>query len=285
MKMTNKFLLPDRVVRQISKLHKPEPNRISVTSLISCPRERQLQIDRWDEIVLDYSDFLPTLLGISLHERQDRLSEGVDEVESEVKYEDKVGQFTVVGKADNYDTTTKIIRETKVKAVGVLKHDSFIEEVTAQLNVYAWQRRKRGFEVNGLELDVYYRDWVEWQADKANTTKYAVMKEGRKTALKVFDSMILAEEFATNDGGSKIYIDVRKPDGSYPVIPLEHSVPIKLWTFEEENEYVENQVELFTLDPYYCDKKCRWKNDLKCRKYCRSRSVCPIALGQETTKE
>ena len=133
MKMTNKFLLPDRVVRQISKLHKPEPNRISVTSLISCPRERQLQIDRWDEIVLDYSDFLPTLLGISLHERQDRLSNGVDEVESEVKYEDKVGQFTVVGKADNYDTTTKIIRETKVKAVGVLKYDSFIEEVTAQL--------------------------------------------------------------------------------------------------------------------------------------------------------
>jgi hypothetical protein len=281
MKLLNKYNLPPRIVRQISTLHKPEPNRISVTSLIGCPRERQLQIDKWVEITLDYSDFLPTLLGISLHERQDRLSEKVDEVESEVKYEDKIGQFTVVGKADNYDTESKIIRETKVKAVGVLGYDSFIEEVERQLNVYAWQRLKRGFQVNGLELDVYYRDWVEWQADKANNTKYAVMKEGRKTALKVFNSHCEADKWMVDNDMADVdgyYIEIREPQGNYPEISIDHSIPVKLWSFADQQQFIEDQVELFTLDDMYCDERCRWRNDLKCKKYCKSRSVCEYAL-------
>lgn len=270
----NKHNLPDRIIRQVGTLHKPEPNRVSVTDLISCPRERHLLETSWDEIVLDYSDFLQTIIGISVHERQDRLSQKVATDDTERKYEDKVGLITVVGKADNYDTLEKCVRETKVKAVGALGYESFVEEVTRQLNVYAWQRRKRGFDVDKLELDCYYRDFKEFEVERSRP-KIAVMKEGRKTALKLFETKEDAEWWilGKKKPGEKLYLEDRV-GSDYPEIPVAHSVPIDLWTFEKQQEFVEEQVELFVLDPEYCGIECKWKNELKCRKYCNARSVC-----------
>lgn len=293
MKWTNKYNLPERVIRQISNVHKPNPERISITHLIDCPRERQLMIDHWDNLELDYSDFLQTLLGISVHARQDSLAKGTD-VESEIKFEDKVGLFIVVGKADNYDSKDAVVRETKVKAVGVLEYESFIVEVTKQLNCYAWQLRKRNFPVKKLELDVYYRDWVQWQARKANTTSYAVMKKGRKTAVKTFSSLDEAIKYedklfssSSCNEDDHYYVETREASGLYPVLPIDHSIPINLWTFKEQEEFVHDQVELFTLDPYYCGPEGRWKNDLRCKEYCKARTVCEYAksLKGKTNEE
>ncbi len=291
MLLTNIYGLPDRITSQIGKIYRPEPNRISVTHLIGCPRERTLMMEKWDDLVIDVSDFLSTILGISVHARQEKLaSENVD-VESEVKFENKVGLVTIVGRSDNYDLRDSIIRETKVKKVGELNKLDFMDEVERQLNVYAWQRRLKGFDVKGLELDIYYRDWLEWKSDQANSTKYAVMKEGRKTAIKVFELELEAQLWLLDNSVARFvgdnvfeqthleidppyYIEERQPAKDYPILSIDHSIPIELWSFEEEKQFVEDQVELFTIDPMYCDEACRWKNSLKCNKYCKARSVC-----------
>ena len=282
MRFTNEHNLPLRIIKQLGQFHKPDSKRISITHLIGCPLERTLLIERWDDVELDYSDFLSTIIGISVHERQDKLSRGDDDIESETKFEDKVGLFTVVGRADNYDNKDKIIRETKVKSINALKYKDFLKEVEKQLNIYAWQRRKRGQEVKGLELDVYFRDWVEWEADKAATIRFAVMKVGRKTAVKTADTKDQAEDFIlqqdkVKQDSSAFYeysIEERGGKNDYPPIPVQHSIPIPLWTFEKQQEFVEGQVEYFTLCPECCEEQCKWRNNLRCKKYCKARSVC-----------
>ncbi len=276
--LTNKNNLPKRILDQISIPHQPKKDRISITDLIGCPRARTLLLERWEDVIWDYSDFLQTLLGISLHERQERIAENTEDIEAEVKFEDKFDNFVVVGKADNYTPSEETIRDTKVKAVGVLKYESFLKECEYQLNCYAYQRRIRGFPVSKLELDIYYRDWVKWQADKANLTRYAVMKKGRKTALKVFDNYIEADEWIRIQKiNVNLFIEERKGNSEYPSLCLDHSISLPLWTLDEQGDFIQGQVELFNLDKMYCDDEYKWRNNLRCKEYCKARTVCELS--------
>jgi hypothetical protein len=285
MKLNNKYNIPKRIVEQAGKTHRPVKDRISVTDLIDCPRKRTMMLENWDDIELDVSDFLQTIIGISVHDRQAKIMD--PDVDSETKFEDKIESITIVGRADNYDKVEKVIGETKVKAVGCLEHLDFLKSVEAQLNVYAWQRRKRDFEVKRLRLDVYYRDWIEWKAEQARVTKYAVMKEGRKTALKVFDSKEEAKTWMNDKVGSQsdtFYIEEREAKGDYPILPVQWDIEIPLWTFEVQQEYVEDQVMYHTLAPMDCSEECQWKNKLCCKKYCNVRSVCKLWQNSKSSE-
>lgn len=272
--ITNKYNLPDRIIRQIELPYQPKEKRFSVTSLIDSPRIRTLQLKEWDRITLDYSDFLETIIGLSVHQRIERLSSEEEDEISEQKFEDLVDGVLVVGRTDNYSIKKKIIRETKVKAVGCLDYESFMKELTAQLNIYAWQRRNHGGEVLGLEADIYYRDWKEWEAER-DKEKWAVMKPGRKTAIKLFDTEAEAVYYIKDHvyGG---YVEHRKK-GKYPPISISFSTPITLWTPEEADIFVKDEVEFHALAPMECPEENRWKNELRCSKYCRVRSVCPLS--------
>lgn len=277
MKWTNKYNIPERIWKQAGTLYQPKPYRLSVTQLISCPRERTLLLERWDDIVLDRSDFLQTIIGIGVHNRQDKLFMHDDDIESEEKMEVKVGDWTIVGRSDNREDTT--IRESKTKSVTALTHESFINDVTNQLNSYSWINRKLGRTINKLELDIFYRDWVGWKA-KQNKIRYAVMKEGRKTALKLFDSLQEAGAWMEKNArlGEHLYTEERGPK-DYPDLCVEWSIPIELWSFEKQEEYVMDQIHLFDMAPDYCDERCSWKDQLKCKEYCSARSVCNKELS------
>lgn len=280
MKWLNKHSLPKRITRQLGTIYQPKPKRISTTTLIDCPRIYTLQLTKWDDIVLDYSEFIQTVIGLSVHERMDKVAKVMsvfdDDEESEVKFEDKIGDTTVVGKADNYfeEDGEHILLETKVKGVGVLDFPNFMTEVERQMNVYAWQRRKRDYPVDSMMVDIWYRDWKNWEADR-DKAKWAVMKKGRKTSIKNFASKDEAEMWKSQQTKDKslLYIEER-PAGKYPPISLDHSVPVKLWTFEEQKEYIEEQVEYFSLAPMDCSEECRWRNSIRCGKYCKVKSVC-----------
>lgn len=271
MKILNKYNLPDRIVRQLSPPHRPVSGRISVTQLIDAPRIRTLLLEKWDDVVLDYSDFLSTVIGLSVHERQERLVDVEEDEEAEVKFEDMIDGVLIVGKSDTYYPKEKIIRDTKVKAVGCFKYVSFKTDLERQLNTYAMQYRSRGYEVSGLECDVYYRDWKKWEADRDKET-WAVMKPGRKTAIKVFDREANAIYYVQNNGFS--YYVEHRGKGSYPQIPVDYSIPVELWEYNKETEYVKDQIEYHILAPLDCPEECRWKDCLRCKDYCRVRSVC-----------
>lgn len=156
MKYTNKYGLPERVIRQLSLNYQPKEGRISITQLIDSPLIRTLYLERWDDIIADYSDYLQAMLGVALHERQDKLA--ADDEQSEQKLEVNIDGWTVVGKADNLKDG--IIRDTKTTRIGYLKFNA--QKLEAQLNCYAWLWRRNGKEITGLEADLYYKDW-DWK--------------------------------------------------------------------------------------------------------------------------
>jgi len=230
MKLTNNKNLPQEFVNAI-KLYKPDPDRMSVTHLIDEPLIRTLQIEKWDEIVVDASDYVLMMLGISFHKQMENES---DE-HSERKYEDLIDGIALVGKADLYRPKTQSIEDYKVTSVWTIIFGDRIKEWEKQLNVYCYQYRSRGLPVAKLQIHCILRDWSETRAQREDDypknnfvtinipiwsieeqmeyieqqlefhrmcpkgecspeskwqkeTKWAVMKEGRKSALRVLDT-------------------------------------------------------------------------------------------------
>lgn len=213
MKQTNKYNLPERIVRLLPELRKPKPKRTGVTTLIDCPRINTLKIERFDDIEYDVSDYLSTIIGIAVHERCENLA--TEEDDAEHKLEDTTDMngnplgITLVGKADNY--IDGVIQDTKTKAVGFKKFGDSVKKIEEQLNVYAWQRRKRGQEVTKLTADIFYRDW------KLSQAKY---------------------------------------NKDYPPISYEQ-LELPLWSYEDQNRYVLEQIEYHLQSPYDCSD--RWE--------------------------
>lgn len=67
MKITNKFGLPKVMFDVLSKVYPQKPNRLSVTRLIDSPYLNKLLMKHWDELEEDVSDRLWALLGKSVH--------------------------------------------------------------------------------------------------------------------------------------------------------------------------------------------------------------------------
>ena len=287
MRFTNIHNLPPRVIRVINGKYKykpPEPNRLSVTDLIDDALVRVLYIHHHDLIVRDYSDMLTMVQGTALHDRYE--ANATDDEDVERKLEDAIGDMLVVGKADIYfDETIDDVKQT-----GVYGPKYRIDKWTKQLNVYAWQRRRRKEasakgsveEVNKLLIDVWYRDW------KLNKAYYK----------------------------------------DYPPIPFE-VIELELWPFDKQDEYVKSQVQKHVNYPVFdtpdqyeipCSDKqrgLRWeaykgknktptkvgdtREDVEsytrtqpqykwsirqsepvfCNCYCKSRNICPFNKGKE----
>lgn len=280
---TNKYNLPDRVIQQLNLIRKPEKGVLHVTNLLSSPREYNLLLENWDSLTFDYSEALDTLLGTALHQLQEASAKKTSNIISEIPLESKIGLFKIVGSADNYDKDTGILRDTKLRKVGAFMFPSFKDDLTKQLNAYTYLLRLKGYEVKAIEADVYYRDWNYKDLERSQT-KFAVMKKGRKTAVRLFDTEPEAVKYKKQVGNSDVYIEKRE-GSKYPKLSVEHSIPIELWTPEVQKEWLEDTVELFTLSPDYCDEIYRWKGDLKCKRFCSVRKVCPYARSINNKQE
>lgn len=256
MKLTNNKNLPEEFVNSI-KLYQPKPDRMSVTHLIDEPLIRTLMIERWDDIVVDASDFVLMMLGISFHKQMENES---DE-HSEKKHEDLIDGITLVGKADLYRPSEfghlGTIEDYKVTSVWTIIFGDRIKEWEKQLNIYAYQHRLRNLPVNKLKVHCILRDWSETRAQREKDypkdnfvtiniplwpfkeqeryikdqihyhimnpkgecspeskwqkkTTYAVMKEGRKSAIRVLDTESDALAYILNKGPKDAFI-VKRP--------------------------------------------------------------------------
>ena len=300
MKWTNNYNLPDRVIRVLKgryKEHRPELNRLSITDLIDDPLPRILFINHWDDITRDYSDLITMVQGISLHSRyEDCASESAD---VEHKFEDVVvvpkecvaaGQpdgIIVVGKADLYDAKG-ILRQGReepllleLKQTGVYGPKYRIPKWTKQMNCYTWQRRIRGYPVEELGVDVWYRDWKQgnvywrdyppipyeyirldlWSLDKQE--QYIRSQVQKHLAHPVFDNPEQYEK-PCSDKQRGIRWEAYKG---------KNKTPTKVGgTYDEINQWCQQEPQKFEIrksDPVFCIR------------YCRSRSICPFAKEKE----
>lgn len=180
---TNHYNLPDRVIKQLSLPHKPVLGRLGVTALLDSPLINHLRLKHWDSIKVDYSDFLTPMLGISVHERQERLAED-DEVHEE-KLETVLNGITIVGKSDNVQDG--VIRDTKVSNVGFLRFK--YDDLVLQLNLYAWLNRIHRRKIKALEGDLYYKNWSlnEVAYPRAGQSYPPILYENVKVPLWTFE--------------------------------------------------------------------------------------------------
>jgi hypothetical protein len=163
---TNRNGLPKHLEEAIMKntydISKNDPNIISVTTLISPPRIRQLMLRHWDFLEEDVSDRLWALLGSSVHSVMERIG-GDNRLIEERIAEDVMG-IKVSGKSDLYDGADCSINDYKVTSTYAVKMDK--DEWVAQLNTYAWLFRKTGFVVNKANINAILRDWQRSKVGK-----------------------------------------------------------------------------------------------------------------------
>ena len=138
----------------VRKNYKPNPDTFSVTRLIGPPLIRQLEISQWDNIIINASEFLWSFFGQAMHYAI--LTGAPKESLTEERFEVTTPHGTVVGKPDVY--VDKIIYDLKFTSVwAYILGDR--KEWEEQLNVYAWLLDHYGFDVDGLRIDLIFRDW------------------------------------------------------------------------------------------------------------------------------
>jgi len=267
---TNRYKLPPRVIRVIKGKRKdtpPDITRMSVTDLGDDALPRYLYINNWDKITRDYSDFLTMVQGTSLHDRYERMA--LDDEDVEHKLEDSVGDYTLVGMADSYfDKTIMDVKQTSVYGPAYK-----LDKWTAQTNVYAWQRRKRGQEVERILIDVWYRNWKEGNK---------FWKDYPQIPFEVIELPLWSFEDQEKYVQNRIKYHADNPETPcslkqkgirYEVYKNTNKTPAKVgdsyseclsWTTEMKDKA--KKTDRFTV---------KESAPMFCTRYCKARSVCP----------
>lgn len=169
MKYTNNYDLPKSIFEALVKntydLSQTDISKISVTTLASPPRMRQLRVRHWNDLEEDAADNLWILMGSAIHEVLERVNPEDRMVEERLE-EDVLG-VTVSGKLDLYEKSTNTIQDYKFTSVWSAKQEDKKEWI-AQINCYAWLLRKKGFEVDKAYINAILRDWRKTESLKYN---------------------------------------------------------------------------------------------------------------------
>ncbi len=160
--ITNIHNIPETIYNAIvANIQRPEKDVMRVSELINPPLIKQLAVEHWDEIVVDASDFLWSILGSAVHYI---LKKGTPEnALGEERIFGKTNYGVLSGQSDIYHNEG--IEDHKVTSVfsfllGV--KDTWI----AQLNVYKWLWEYNGFPVKSLKINAILRDWNRREAQR-----------------------------------------------------------------------------------------------------------------------
>ena len=159
--LTNEHNVPEALYNTIKKnIYKPTNEYTRVTELISPPLIKALTIKHWDEITVDASEFLWSVLGQAVHFI---LEGGTPESalgEERLEWEHpKFGMLT--GKSDVYHDGE--IQDWKVTSVFSFQL-GLKKEWEAQLNVYKFLWEQNHFPVDRLTINAILRDQMRSKA-------------------------------------------------------------------------------------------------------------------------
>lgn len=261
MKITNNMKLPQPFVDAVNSDYQYRDKRYSVTTLLKPTREIMLMRRHNEEISQDVSDMIWSIFGTAVHSVLENSTKG-KHLLKEKSLEVKVGDYTLSGRSDLYNTHSFTVIDYKVTSVWKYILKDF-DDYKKQGLMYVYMLRKLGYKARKAEFILILKDWqkskakfdktypqlpvqkvkfdftdkdLEWieqfiidkfedikkaelladdeleicsPDDRWNSgDKYAVMKNGRKTAMRVLDSMEEAEKYKATNGGD--YIETRK---------------------------------------------------------------------------
>lgn len=169
MKITNKHNLPRPLYRTIcwavEKYEGPRASailterRISVTTLVNPPRLTLLRAAFADDIEVDASELLYLVQGIAFHFMMAEI-QWTDEPGGhliEQRIERSHEGWLISGQFDVLNAEKAEIADWKWTSVWALLTPKF--EWVAQLNLYSWLAKTRGYEIDTLKTWAMLRDW------------------------------------------------------------------------------------------------------------------------------
>lgn len=166
MKLTNKFGLPDPVVKALtrSEYTKGESNR-SITQLIDSPRVRILRQEHWDDLEEDVSEKMWAVLGTAAHKMFEETAD--DKHISEERIFTEIDGWVISGAIDVQKIEDDGVTIMDYKTTSVWSVIMGKIEWERQLNCYAeLVRRAKGSKVKALKVIAILRDWRARDAEE-----------------------------------------------------------------------------------------------------------------------
>ena len=162
--ITNKYGLPEALVRAVANDPYVGGGDISTTKLIDSPQRRALWLAHQDDIVEDVSERIWALLGQAVHHILERAGndEGCEMLIEERLFADVFG-WRISGQLDRLNLTTRTLSDYKVTTIFKAKGD---DSWTRQLNVLRWLAYKNGIRVDHLEIIAIFRDYRPSEAER-----------------------------------------------------------------------------------------------------------------------
>lgn len=278
MKITNKFNLPDPIYQAVSKVWRPQADRLSVSQLIQPPLQKYLTIKHWEALEDDASSRLWALLGQGFHYVLEKNTKG--EYLAEEKLKIVVYGMAVVGRPDLFYAET--LEDYKVVSTFSFSMGEKVDW-ERQLNVYALMMRNHGFEVKKLQVNAILRDWMH---SRVNTANYPPIP---------FQSMsieVWSPQKAQDYVQDRVRLFQTQPqfpcsgedrwmrEGKLAVTKQGNKKALRLWDTEEE-------VERFIREYSAANPKVKLvvtKRDaryIKCESYCVVRDFCPLNITKK----
>lgn len=280
---TNKFKLPDSVVKAVSRFAETDTghNEIRVTRLIDAPRIRQLCV-RQDAVIEDeVSDNLWALLGHAVHEVMRKYG---DTTEKELRAD--CNGYTITGHVDLI-TNEGCIHDYKCTSAWsfILGKEDVKPEWEAQLNVYAWLCRKNGIEVKKLQIDAILRDYSQTQKERQPDYPDCpfIVKKVRLWTLEEQDKYV-SERVALHKA-AEIRDDKELEDctiqerweraATFAVKKVGRKTAVKLFdTLEDANKFISE-----ASDSRDLTIEERPGKSVRCLSYCPARKVCNLQIA------
>jgi len=166
MKLTNKYGLPETVVKALtrSEYSKGESNR-SVTQIIDSPRVRILRQENWDNMEEDVSEKMWAVLGSAAHKMFEET--GDDKHVTEERLFAEVEGWVISGAIDVQRIDDGGITIIDYKTTSVWSVILGKKEWEYQLNCYAYLvRQSKQANVKGLKVIAILRDWRARDAEE-----------------------------------------------------------------------------------------------------------------------
>lgn len=161
MKITNKYNLPESIVRAVTNDTysgpKADSEKISVTTLIGPPRIHFLKCKYWADLTEDVVDNIWKVLGSAAHAIMER-ADSKDSIQEE-RLEKTIDGLTISGAFDLYDGKTQELHDYKTTSAYTIVYNPLgKEEWVKQMNIYAYLLRDAGFPVKGCKIIAILRD-------------------------------------------------------------------------------------------------------------------------------
>lgn len=143
---------------------------ISITGLLSPPRQRILQKIHKDKIVEDVSDRLDSLLGQAVHTILERANQTAL---AEKVFILDVDGIKVKGQCDAIYDKTGLIQDYKTTSISAVMYE-LKQDWVSQLNCYKYMfELETGHPITKLEIVAIFKDWSKRQARREKTdSKY-----------------------------------------------------------------------------------------------------------------